>query len=769
MTTNLTILPPSATQQSRDLETALRLLAEVSSAIDLIRTSKENPPDSWLYWLIYEYGLEELLPYLPEPRRAIAEGIDWQRIRGTPESLRIALGWLGLTATLEQEIPGQHWHEFQLDTGKVPSIEELKNLVGISRLSAPVGTDISRVFHEYDIRHFILDRSDWGDLLSNYSGIYDSSLDVVLSFGRSKDIVAPVYTDDLNIAFRLGRERLTRLFLPYEDRWILDYTHLGDRMPIQNHRIMHSHAWQFVGEGTNLTNDPSDQLTIAKASVCLSDGYIIGDTNTVLHARLLDEEGSVGVLSDGFILSDQRWSAEYKPLDERFDRVATGASAYDGFKVALQSVSRSSITTVYPDKFLLDNSILCDDLFDDAIDVIIRTRTTGLVSDHFDQTWTDISWNETDKAWNELFIEMRYAHRTQGFGWLTLSEGQPLGDTNAFLQIEGTYARFDETSASQSSGYAGADMYLSTLIERTRQSEFQDRFLLSHSVLDEDLATRNPYLTRTRDTGMVIDQSEQTWTDVSWDETDKTWNTLSVEMRYATYEQAEGWLILSENSELGATNTFLKEGSLFARYDFTHDSASEYGELGTALSSHEANRISASESSDRIILSETLLDEAKPTLNPDFERERQAASASVVDVNSESPNADNETVAKSAMALSEGNAIGDTHSVLSPNEAERIDAGYRTETNIGIKPLSLSQHARSNVLFDKYEDSTTLDASRLSEMQPISQPLTGLTREKSAFSALEGQYWTDVSWDETDKDWENIFIEARISKDGNSN
>jgi hypothetical protein len=183
-----TLLPPNATPQERAIEAALRPGADVVAGVDLIRTAKENPPDDWLYWLVWEYGLEELIPYLSDPRDILEDGIQWQRIRGTPASLSLALSWLGvLAAYVEEEDPlTRHWYEYQIDPGLIPERPLLENIVGLARLSAPVGTRLSRVYHGYDLRRAIYDRTSWSDgsLYSDHSGVWDDPLQVDLSFGR---------------------------------------------------------------------------------------------------------------------------------------------------------------------------------------------------------------------------------------------------------------------------------------------------------------------------------------------------------------------------------------------------------------------------------------------------------------------------------------------------------------------------------------------------------------------------------------------------------
>ena len=87
------LLPANATPLEQALSLTTDSLSRLALPTDAIRQFKTDPSDPLLPWLIWEYGLGELLPYLPEPRQAIAEGILWQRLRGTPAAL--TMPWRG--------------------------------------------------------------------------------------------------------------------------------------------------------------------------------------------------------------------------------------------------------------------------------------------------------------------------------------------------------------------------------------------------------------------------------------------------------------------------------------------------------------------------------------------------------------------------------------------------------------------------------------------------------------------------------------------------
>ena len=187
ITATSSILPPNASQLQRDIESTTGPSVLAQQTVAAIPGIKYNPPDFMLPWLIWEYGLEPLLPYLNEPRQAIQEGVQWQRVRGTPASLQMAFGWLDLNnITIEPETIGEHFYEYQVDTGRIIGNNELANIQALAKFSAPLRSRLARLYHGYDVRRVILDNSEYGALLSDYSGIHKNG--VVLSFGRQHAI-----------------------------------------------------------------------------------------------------------------------------------------------------------------------------------------------------------------------------------------------------------------------------------------------------------------------------------------------------------------------------------------------------------------------------------------------------------------------------------------------------------------------------------------------------------------------------------------------------
>lgn len=284
------LLPPNASRLERAVSLTADSLSHLGPASEALIDFKTHPADALLPWLIWEYGLGELLPYLPEPRRAIAEGIRWQRLRGTPAALTTALSWIGATATVEQETPGIHFAEFQFDPGLVlDSDTAIANLIAIARLSAPARSRLSRIYHGYDLRRLVLDESRLGEaLLSDHSGVFWSDEQTRLSFGRVRKFVHPPLAIELTPAREAVRVAVARLI----DRYLLDFSALGDPGHTPNEEILHSHL--FALANAHGLPDPESlrpERRFARAMVVLSDSTPLGDINANLPRFVWREEG----------------------------------------------------------------------------------------------------------------------------------------------------------------------------------------------------------------------------------------------------------------------------------------------------------------------------------------------------------------------------------------------------------------------------------------------------------------------------------------------
>jgi hypothetical protein len=363
--TDALLLPSSSTRLERDLSTSMDSLPRLGAAAELIRDAKrENIPDSVVPFLLYEYGLGELLPYLSDPRTAISTGVLWQRLRGTPKSFSIALGWIGNDGTIEESEGNTiNWSQFQLGLDSAPvDLSQTDSVVEIGRLSSPVRSSLFRIYGGwYDGRRFQLDNHQLSglDTLCDHTGVYLKSEWPQLSFGREfKDEQGDISGD---LGAILGVHRATGINGRYEDRTILSNSLLGDT----SWRTLHiedlssvisrlhfsvsgpwwnnatdweaAYDWTQVFDWAGLQNKFQPALKFARAGMYLSDYAELGDTNACFPARSLDEFGDGAVLlSEGdpdtgeHILSEHLSRVEFTEINERIEHQTQLGSVWIG-------------------------------------------------------------------------------------------------------------------------------------------------------------------------------------------------------------------------------------------------------------------------------------------------------------------------------------------------------------------------------------------------------------------------------------------------------
>lgn len=230
------LLPPNATTLERDFSRSTSSLQRTGGPVPIIRTAKRvDIPDSVVPWLIYEYGLGEILAYLGNnQRRAIAEGVLWQRIRGTPDAVRIALSWISITGLIDESEGGSaRWAEYQLGLSAGTTGEQIiDDIVGVTRISSPVRSRLQRIYAVYDFRRFVLDDSllSDGGMLSDHSGVRPRPDWPQISYGQilsslveENATVASVHTDVIGVLAEMS------------DRFILSRSKLDEEWHTINH------------------------------------------------------------------------------------------------------------------------------------------------------------------------------------------------------------------------------------------------------------------------------------------------------------------------------------------------------------------------------------------------------------------------------------------------------------------------------------------------------------------------------------------------------
>lgn len=192
METASALLPPASTALERAYADATDIYTRTRDPVSAMRGLKlANPPPSFLPFLVYEYGLGELTPYVETLYDLIGEGIDWQRVRGTPRALEMALAWIGYEADLEEFPTRRRWWNFfmlALDRVRDQEAPDLASIAGVAGLSVPLRSVFWRGFSGYDVRALEYSRNRWsGALWGSYSGVRVAGNPAKWSFGRVYD------------------------------------------------------------------------------------------------------------------------------------------------------------------------------------------------------------------------------------------------------------------------------------------------------------------------------------------------------------------------------------------------------------------------------------------------------------------------------------------------------------------------------------------------------------------------------------------------------
>lgn len=182
---NRHLLPNNATAFERAMSEAMNPSPDLSPAIVTLRGFKFDPPDVIVPYLVREYGLTEIEDYLPDFRTVLAEGIIWQRLRGTPAALHRALGWIGHDGVIEETSPRRFkwwWFQVHLPDPRRSSAF-VTPMIGLAKASKPLRSEFARVTAGYDKRGFILDthKLNGGALLNSWSGVRRAAGEPVLS------------------------------------------------------------------------------------------------------------------------------------------------------------------------------------------------------------------------------------------------------------------------------------------------------------------------------------------------------------------------------------------------------------------------------------------------------------------------------------------------------------------------------------------------------------------------------------------------------------
>jgi hypothetical protein len=347
------LLPPNATRLERVLCDAFDT-AGLSLLADAPRLLKTEPSPILLPWLASEWGLAGLVKYFPTLEDLIDAALPWLMERGTAAAVERALSWIGFDNVVIEE----HGARLSLDLGRIPTAEELEDIVYLIVLSIPAHVDLYRLYHGYDLRPIGVSQPENLDegLLDDDSGIW-TTIDgeaVKLSFGMERAVQVNA---GKGVFLYRRREDTAWSQTFYDDKFRLDVSAFGDE--IVPNRLM---TVEFlVGQQAGGINwhPPTlgRRINIARAALDFDDDVdVFGDLNHGFAGGVTVQRNPF-MLSDS-ILDEHDYQIEHVFLDELFadDR---GIRAVFDPRVRHPGARREDTAwsrTIYEDRFILSVS-----------------------------------------------------------------------------------------------------------------------------------------------------------------------------------------------------------------------------------------------------------------------------------------------------------------------------------------------------------------------------------------------------------------------------
>lgn len=116
--------------------------------IETIRDSSDPEIREAILW---EFGLDELLPYAVEPRLINGEALEFIRTRGTLFSIRTALRWVGFPSIQFFRLSS---YEYEVDPGRIPNPHELEAIQAALSVSVQRRGILKRIFNgNYEVKY----------------------------------------------------------------------------------------------------------------------------------------------------------------------------------------------------------------------------------------------------------------------------------------------------------------------------------------------------------------------------------------------------------------------------------------------------------------------------------------------------------------------------------------------------------------------------------------------------------------------------------------
>lgn len=182
------LLPPNGKPFLRAFEQAIAPEPKLIPSIDLIPDIKGRELPGWLKFLLYEYGLIELTPYVTNDYVLLNDGRIWQIERDTWAAVNRGLGWVSAPGVIA-EAPSRRawWNSFQLYLASLPpaDVPNLERIDRVTELAKPFRSDFRRGVQGYDAPALETDTTKLdGSLLDRESGVRLRAGGPLWSFGR---------------------------------------------------------------------------------------------------------------------------------------------------------------------------------------------------------------------------------------------------------------------------------------------------------------------------------------------------------------------------------------------------------------------------------------------------------------------------------------------------------------------------------------------------------------------------------------------------------
>ena len=305
------LLPPNSTEFEKSLENATKFKVEAG----LLRGFKFKNNASILEYLVWEYNLGDILECL-QNGDIISDGLKFQRTRGTKAAIKIAANWAGLDdIEICEEYPSVHFYEFQIGVKKRQFDFDIELLKNVTNLAKPVRSRLSRVYNDiYDVRHFKLNESQFGDILSDDSGV--KFHDLTLSFGRKNHETV----DYQGISTDFGIKRIHQINSFADKIFRLDFEVLSQTEADKNNIKIEYQKQRFYKNNSPIFKENQcieRYSTFAKAAIVLSETSILGGINSCFGTYTIVEKDGTFLFGHNR-LSEHSWGFKALEILERF-------------------------------------------------------------------------------------------------------------------------------------------------------------------------------------------------------------------------------------------------------------------------------------------------------------------------------------------------------------------------------------------------------------------------------------------------------------------